>query len=392
MSVQLVIQRLQSVVCAGSHERMGYEQGQVLRDKILLARDALERLESFRIEQPWWLPFPAFRRFAERKSERVLGEPLARGYPNCRDRLLAIARGASVRPSVIYLLNAIESLLSAVRDRVIVPPPGACSTVVVRGERSTTGEPIIAKNFDYLPLVQPFYFLRESRPESGFRSIEFTVAPLVGTIDGVNERGLCICNNYAFTVDSAPPTATISMLIAQALERCSTVTEAAEYIASQARWGSGLLMLVDATGDVGSLEVSNTRCRLRRPDAGQDVFAHTNTFRCPEMREVEVAPDAVFTEHAPASLRGTRLHQSAEIRDARLGELLQGSAAFGPDELATLMSDHGPDGEPSHNSICVHSDYWNTTAAMQLFPRRRSMRLDFTSACSARWQELELGT
>jgi hypothetical protein len=110
------------------------------------------------------------------------------------------------------------------------------------------------------------------------------------------------------------------------------------------------------------------------------------------MREVEVPSDAVFTKHAPASLRGTRLHESAEMRDGRFAELLEGSGAFGPDELAALMADHGPDGAQKDKTICVHSDYWNTTATMQLYPRRRSMRVDFTSACSAQWNELELGT
>jgi Acyl-coenzyme A:6-aminopenicillanic acid acyl-transferase len=370
---------------------MGYEQGQRLQAEILAARNALEQLESFRIEQPWWLPFRAFRHLAERRAERILKEQLSRQFPNCHARLLGIADGAGVRPSVVYLLNAIEALLSAVRDHVVVPPPGACSAVAVRGQRSLTGEPIIAKNFDYLPLVQPFYFVRESRPESGLRSIEFTVAPLAGTIDGINEKGLCICNNYAFTVDTTMPTATISMVIAEALQQCSTVTEAADFIATRPRWGSGLLMIADAQGDVGSLEVSNTRCRLRRPAEGADVLAHTNAFRCPDMCAIEVPSHAVFTKHAPASLRGTRLHQSAELRDERFAQLLQASTPFGPDELATLMADHGPDDVPTDTTICVHSDYWNTTATMQLFPRRRSMRVDFSSACSAQFQELELG-
>jgi hypothetical protein len=392
MSLETAVSSAQVIRCGGSHEQMGFEQGRALESKIKGAHAALAQLESFRIEQPWWLPFQAFRRLAERKAERLLAGPLARQYPRCHDRLRGIAAGAGVRPSSIYLLNAIEALLSAVRDHVVFPPPGACSTVAVRGTRSQTGEPIIAKNFDYLPLVQPFYFLRESRPEGGLRSIEFTVAPLVGTIDGMNEAGLCICNNYAFTVDAAGPTATISMVIAETLERCTTVAEAAEFIGGQARWGSGLLMLADATGDMGSLELSNTRCRLRRPNDGEDLLAHTNAFRCPEMREVEVPTDAVFTHHAPVSLRGTRLHESAEVRDGRFAELLAQSHRYGPDELWALMSDHGPSDEPGDNTICVHSDYWNTTASMQLFPQRKSMRAAFTSACSAQFHEIELGT
>src|SRR5262245_22184305 len=182
MPVQTAISKARSVVCSGTHAQMGYEQGQRMQAKILAARNALERLESFRLEQPWWLPFRAFRRVAESRAERILSEQLEQQFPSCHARLRAIAEGAGVSYSVIYLLNAIEALLSAVRDHVVFPPPGACSAVAVRGSRSLTGEPIIAKNFDYLPLVQPFYFLRESRPASGLRSIEFTVAPLVGKI------------------------------------------------------------------------------------------------------------------------------------------------------------------------------------------------------------------
>ena len=390
MTTEIMASSRIDVVCSGRHRDMGLAQGDVQRPKILAARGALEELEIFRLEQPWWLPFRAFRRVAEWKAERILASPLARHYPHSSSRLLAIAEGAGVQPGTIYLLNAIEALLSAVRGHVIVPPPGACSAVAVRGSRSPTGEPIIAKNFDYLPLVQPFYMLRQSRPDTGFGSIEFTVAPLAGTIDGINEKGLCICNNYAFTVDTAAPTATISMVIAEALERCGTVTEAADWIAGQPRWGAGLLMLADAAGDIASLEISSTRCQVRRPAHGEDILFHTNAFSCPETREVQVPWEAVFTAHAPASLRGTRLHESAEVRDCRLAELLRHSEPLGPDELATVMADHGPDGVPGDNTLCVHSDYWNTTASMQFFPRRRSMRVDFTSACQARFHELEL--
>jgi hypothetical protein len=198
---------------------------------------------------------------------------------------------------------------------------------------------------------------------------------------------LCICNNYAFTVDTAAPTATISMVIAETLERCSTVSEAADWIATQPRWGAGLLMLADSSGDMASLEVSSTRCQVRRPTDGEDILFHTNAFSCPAMREIQVPWEAVFTEHAPVSLRGTRLHESAEVRDCRLAELLRHCEPLGPDELAAVMADHGPDGVSGDNTLCTHSDYWNTTASMQFFPRRRTMRVDFTAACQAQFRE-----
>ena len=54
----------------------------------------------------------------------------------------------------------------------------------MRGSRTADGAPVIARNFDYLPLVQPYYVTRESAPRDGFRSLEFTMASLAGAVDG----------------------------------------------------------------------------------------------------------------------------------------------------------------------------------------------------------------
>ncbi len=142
-----------------------------------------------------------------------------------------------------------------------------------------TGEPIVARNFDYLPLVQPFYLVRESRSQGKLRAFEFTTAPLAGAVDGMNEEGLCITYNYGFTTDEpSAPAAPISMAISEALGRCGTVAEAADWITSRPRWGGGLLMLCDASGDMASLELSSTRSYLRRPASDEDVLFHTNAF------------------------------------------------------------------------------------------------------------------
>ena len=163
-------------------------------------------------------------------------------------------------------------------------------------------------NFDYLPIVQPFYSLRESRPTGGMRSLEFITAPMAGTIDGVNEAGLCITYNYAFTIDRPDrPAGMISMVISEALARCRTVSEAADWITSRPRWGGGLLMLADPSGDIASLELSSTRSKLRRPEGDTDMIYHTNCFGAGEMCEVQVPATAVFTDRVPTPLRGRRV-------------------------------------------------------------------------------------
>ena len=382
--------RLYIVRCCGSPKEMGAAQGSALQSKIRSAhQDVLRKLEAFRLQQPRWLPYRAYRWLAEQKAWRFLAGPLSRDYPAMSQRLSGIAEGAGVSLKAIYLLNALEPLLSLVGGCTTCP--GACSAVAVRGRRSATGEPIIARNFDYLPLAQPYYAVRESRPQQKQRALEFTLAPSAGSVDGMNEEGLCIVYNYAYTTDTpSATTAPISMAISEALERCSTVTEAAEWIPLRPRWGGGLLMLADATGDIASLELSSTRSHLRRPPPGEDVLFHTNALSDAHMQEIQVPWEATYTDRAPVPLRGRRVHQSSELRGRRFEQLLAETEIFGPDELAVVMADHGPNGVADDCTPCVHSSYWCTTACLQFFPRSRRMRVAYETACQARYEEVGL--
>jgi predicted choloylglycine hydrolase len=377
------------VICQGDPKEMGVAQGRMAKQQIQAARQQLAKLEAFRLRQPRYLPYQLYRWLAENKAARLLAGPLARDYPDMTERLAGIAEGAGQRPAAILLFNALEPLLSSVESYTACP--AACSAVAVRGRRSATGEPIVARNFDYLPLVQPFYLVRESRPRGKRRAVEFTICPLAGAVDGMNDAGLCIVYNYGFTTDRpSAPSAPISMAISEALACCGSVTEAAKWIASRPRWGGGLLLLCDASGDLASLELSSTRSHLRRPAVGEDVLFQTNAFASDAMIQVQIPWEAVYTDKAPTPLRGKRLHQSSELRDQRFRELLAGTETLGAEELATIMADHGPTGTPSDGTPCMHSDYWVTTACLQFFPRSRQMRVAYDTACQATFTELQL--
>lgn len=377
------------VICEGLPVEMGRAQGTALAGRIHAARKALREIEAFRRQRPWWLPYPLYRWLAGRKAQRLLASLLSRELPELGQRLEGLAEGARLSLSTLYLFNALEPLLSSIGGCTACP--GGCSAVAVRGSRSADGGPMIARNFDYLPVVQPFYTVRKSRPREGFRSLEFTVAPLAGAVDGMNQQGLCIAYNYAFATDGDPaPAVPITMLISEALRRCGTVQEAAAWIAARRRWGGGLLMLADASGDVASLELSNTRSHLRRLEQGQDVLFHTNNFSDPRMKEVQIPDDAVYTDCAPLPLQGHRVHQSSDLRNQRFQELLSEKAVIDRDRLAAIMADHGAAGAPSDFTPCVHGAYWFTTACLQFFPKARQMHVAYSTACQARFTEFAL--
>ncbi len=178
--------------CSGDPREMGLTQGTALRGKILGAHQILRHLEVLRLEQPWWLPYPLFLKLAERKAEKFLVPALQQSNPAVLARMQGIAEGAGLPLGSVCLMNAMEAFIGSVEGRTVAPPLGACSALAVRGTRSRTGEPIIARNFDMPPLLQPFFMLRESRPRDGFRSLDCAVAPQAGTSDGVNEKGLAI--------------------------------------------------------------------------------------------------------------------------------------------------------------------------------------------------------
>jgi hypothetical protein len=376
--------------CSGDPREMGLTQGTELREKILGTYQSLRNLEAFRLEQPGWLPYPLFLKLAERKAEKFLVPALRRSNPGMLARMQGIAEGAGLPLGSVCLMTAMEAFIGSVEGRTVAPPPGACSALAVRGTRSRTGEPIIARNFDYPSLLEPFFMFRESRPRGGFRSLDFAVAPQAGTADGVNEKGLAITVDYAFVTDAATPNPLVTMLIADALASCATVTEAVRRITASPRWGAGILMLADASGDLASVELSNTREGVRRPAAGVDWLLFTNVCHCPETCAVGVSESAAWSDKAPSPLRGGSVLQPHATRARRIEELFRDQSSLGPDELAAIMADHGPTGVPDGASPCVHTDYFQTTASLQWFPARRRVRASYGTACTAQYVEIAL--
>src|SRR5262249_20677929 len=99
---------------------------------------------------------------------------------------------------------------------------------------------------------------------------------------------------------------------------------------------------------------------------------------------------AAYAENTPTALRGTSVLQPHGDRARRIEELLRKQDCIGLAELAAIMADHGPKGVPDATSPCVHTDYFNSTAALQWFPARRSVRASYSTACTARYAEVAL--
>lgn len=361
-----------------------------MREKIHAAFETVANLEAVRLMKPFGLPFRWFLRIAERKAERFLRQAFAAADVAASQRLRGIADGAEAPFRKLALCSALEAVLSDLEPTTFVAVDAGCTAFAATGSATVDGSPILAHNFDYLPVTQPFYFIRRSEPAGGLRSVELAVAPLAGAVTGINEAGLSFVCNYAYAIDKGPPAPTITMLIAEALARFESVDDAVTFFNLTPRTGGGLLMLGDAGGAIASIEISSTRLHRRDPAPGTDRLGHTNRYCSPAMREVELHPSATHNHKAPQALRGRRVHRSAEDRDAEFAGLIDSVPEFDADAVRRIMSHHGPDGTPSFGTVCMHSDYWFTTASLQLFPADRRLRASFSPTCVAEYREFSV--
>lgn len=373
----------------GDHRELGIQQGAALAAEIRATEAVLLGSEAFALLRPRLLPRRAFAAIARRRAGALAG-PVRRARPEQHARVAGIADGAGVSTRTVWLLHGAELLLAAVDWRRRPPPLAACSTLAVRGTRARDGA-AVHHAFDYPAFVRPFLLVRASRPARGHASLDFTVAPLAGTIDGVNDAGLGIATNYAFTVDPARDPVPNTLAVAAALERCATTGEAVDFLSRHPRGGGALLMIADAAGDVASLELSGTRAAVRRPPPDEDVLLHTNLLATGALREVEVPRDAVYSDRNVAAVRGLPVHRSAERREAALARRVAARPGpLGADDLVELFADHGGVPGGDDETLCRHGPYWTTAATVQLLPRERRLRIAFDAPCRAAPVEVAL--
>lgn len=377
------------IECAGSHEDMGRIQGVACRGQLLHIDRVL--FELLGVPQTGYLraavgPFTSPTTGAiGRLGRRLVWPALERTHPDQAFRLRGIALGAGLPLHWLLVGPVMELAL----NRSVYRMPQACTAFAVTGQRSSRGEPMIGKNFDYPPASNAMHLTRRSRPSAAGRaaSLEVTKAPLAGSHEGINEHGLAVVYNYGSFRGRAAARVSVTFLVQHLLEHCHTVEEAIARMRDLPRAGGALLMLADATGDIAAVELAPDALAVRRGDS----LVHANHARTAEIAERDVPEPAVFPRWMrPVSLRGRRVRESSEERQGRAEQLLDQIGSATADDLADILCDHGADSRPSDNTICRHGPYYSTTCSVILFPVQRAMRLLVGAPCQRRYVDLAL--
>jgi len=367
---------------SGSHYELGLQQGQAVRKLVHEGLESIPDLETIKLMKPTWLPTSLFLALAKRKAAKLLRNDVFELYPKQAQRLKGIADGSKIDMNTAFFLQSMEFLIGKPSFAI-----QACTSLGFCPQRTSSREPVVAKNFDYLNSLAPYNLTCMSELREGYSTLGCTMAPMPGMLDGMNEHGLTVTYNLAFSTDEPRCFAPLSMALQEMLETCKNTEEAIKFI-TQAKQGGhdALLMIADADGNIKTVEITSIHSAVREPIEGQII--NTNHFHTKEMQRYEIPHDAVYSRKVPKGLLGLRIHESSEKRLIRAQELLKGK--INENKLISILQDHGKDNEPSMLTICRHDElYASTLRSIIFYPQKRTIKVLYGNPCQNKYEEFK---
>ncbi len=321
---------------------------------------------------------------AKGKSYLRLHEPILKNHLglDLSDKVKGLSEGFGFTQSYLYGLNAVEIISSQ------LPYSLGCTSLAFASEKTAVNHPLIAYNHDFPPSFGPELYVRESRPLRGYASVSLTYPPTMGCIAGVNEKGLAVSLNHAFSTDIKPiPALLITLLVQECLDRCATLQEAREMIDATPVPNGSMITLVDKSGNRAAVELSCTKKSWRYPK-DTDILSTFNQYQCPDMFDVEIP----LTAKGKWVLQGYTVHQHNLARRKRFDAVFQDNKKYSTSDIHQLLSDH-EGGEGGFNTICRHHmGTANTLASCILDPVEGTMKVIFGFPCQQNYKLYSLQT
>ena len=220
-------------------------------------------------------------------------------------------------------------------------------------------------------------------------SIQLTYPALSGCICGVNEAGIALTLNHAFTTEpfneGVPPT----FLLQQALDHCRTVEETIDLFSSVNFSCGSMVTVLDEAGHACAMELSKERFGVRHADSG--LCLTLNDYQIDHLKEIEVPSNAKFNPRKyPKVFHGYHVHQHNWERRQRFAELMARKKRWGMADLKSCLSDHRGAEKGSIGTICRHHGTVDTIAAAILIPAQRKMEAGRGHPCRTQFKSFSL--
>ena len=217
---------------------------------------------------------------AQRRSAKYR-EVIGQFDASLLEEIDGIARGAGRPAEEILTLNARTEILPPAF--LAKADPGECTAIAVGPAASTTGETLLAQNWDWVGAQREALILLRVREGTGQEDapacLTLTEAGMLAKI-GLNAQGLGVCLNILrSTFDGAHPGVPVHVLLRALLKR-SSVRDAIAFVSKLAFGGSSNVLCADRGGEAASLEFSPKGLRVVRGEGA--TLCHTNHFIHPE--------------------------------------------------------------------------------------------------------------
>jgi predicted choloylglycine hydrolase len=372
-----------SQVFSGSHYEIGIQQGRAVSRSIQKALAQIPHFEAVKLMKPRLLPASLFLMLAKRRATKLLTNDVFEHYPKQAQRLKGIAEGAGIDMPTALLLQSMEMLTGKPSFYV-----EACTSLGFSPQRTSTNETIVAKNFDYPNDFAPYHLTCETRPEEGYKTLGCKMGPQPGMLEGINEHGLAVTYNLAYTTETPSNFVPLSIVLQEMLETCKTTDEAARFMTQAKRGGhDALLMLADAEGSLKTVEITSNHAATR--DMTNEQIVNTNHYLTPEMQQYEIPRNAIYSGKVAKEMLGTRVHESSEQRLERAQELLKGKTKIDENKIITVLRDHGKDNKPSMLTVCRHAEYASTLRSVIFYPNRKTIKVLYGKPCQNEYTEFK---
>ncbi|MGK0741630.1 C45 family autoproteolytic acyltransferase/hydrolase [Leucobacter sp. Z1108] len=363
---------------SGSPAERSEQYGRLAREQILHIRAGYEH--AFAAKGTSWEHAVDFARqflpFIDAHASHLRGE------------MEGIAAGSGLSFDEILTLNCRSEILYAATVRThasikagsaypAMPLLGECSAMALEGDRTSTGQPLVAQNWDWLEALGPGVILLEVEREDGPNYVTLVEAGLLAKMS-MNAHGVAMgITTLASTRDGTPAGLPFHVLI-RMLTDAPHVSAAVEMLASVPRATGGNFMLATATGAVLNIETSPGAAENISPQVSlSGALVHTNHFLDPVPGGADLAALAM-----PDSF----------VRYGRLCRAVDQHERLSHTEIQRALSDHGD----FPNSICCHPDVvtdprsrWATLASVVMHPKSRALEVAQGTPCSSGWDQLD---
>lgn len=365
---------------SGSPRDMGRRQGSEFAADIKGTFKRVLGFEGIKLVKPFFLPNAVFGWLVKREITSKWLSNIKVVAPHQYERLEGISESSGAPLAELLSIQALEVMA----DDVSLVIEG-CFSAAFAPSRTSDGEPVVIKNFDFIRDFADDNIARLSSPKNGFASFELTYKQITGSHDGMNEKGLVITYNYGLTVEKTQARLPITLLVQEMLENCATVEAALALVGNFRFPNAAILTIADASGAAASVEITPEHIAVRRPQDG--ILVNTNFFSCPETVKYDIPRSARYSKKAPAGIRGRRIHETNELRYERAVEIIKSAKKLDEGDFIKLLSDHSRGAAGSEDTICRHGDFFRTQVSAIFFPRRRRILVAFGFPCSSEFSE-----